>query len=172
MSVVPHEAHPGAAVADRQTASLYARHYTEVYAFCRRRLRNHEEAEDATQITFVKAFRALRGGAEPQHDAAWLFTIAKNVVATHAQSAARIRAVEVVDDVEPAAPAPDAEHVRDLLRAVEELPETPRRAFLMREWQGLEYGEIASALGMERNAVGVMLLRARRRVAEKAICLS
>lgn len=153
---------------DRRTSSLYARHGAEIYAFCRRRLRHHEGAEDATQAVFVRALRALRNGAEPRDDAAWLFAIARNVVATSAVSRARLHAVEVAsnDDAEAAARPPvDPDDVRALLHAVESLPDTPRRVFLLREWRGLEYHEIASELGMERNAVGVTLLRARRRVA-------
>lgn len=156
----------------QRTSTLYARHRTEVYAFCRRRLRDHEAAEDATQAVFVKALRALRNGAEPRDDAAWLFAIAKNVVATSAVSRARLRAVEVAaeEDAEPAARPPvDSDEVQALLHAVEALPDTPRRVLLLREWRGLEYHEIASELGMERNAVGVTLLRARRRVAAAAV---
>lgn len=150
----------------QRTSSLYARHGSEVYVFCRRRLRDHEAAEDATQAIFVRALRALRNGAEPRNDAAWLFAIAKNVVATSAASRARLRAAEVASEAEAAAyPADDADDVRALLHAVESLPDTPRRVLLLREWRGLEYEEIATELGMERNAVGVTLLRARRRVA-------
>lgn len=153
--------------ADRRTSALYARHRTEIYAFCRRRLRQHEAAEDATQIVFVKALRALRNGTTPRDDGAWLFAIARNVVATKADKRARLRAVEIGDvDVDPPERTPvEADDVRALLCAVESLPETPRRALLLREWRGLEYQEIASELGLERNAVGVMLLRARHRVA-------
>jgi RNA polymerase sigma factor (sigma-70 family) len=136
--------------------------------YCQRRLRNREEAEDATQVTFLKALTGLRNGAVPQVENAWLFTIAKRVVLTRLEVTNRLRAIETKAEVDAVAEnrgdALGRAEMDELWKAVEALPETARRAFLMREWQGMQYDEIADALGLDRSHVGVMLHRARRRV--------
>jgi RNA polymerase sigma-70 factor (ECF subfamily) len=171
VSALPDEGKSAAAsglVASQLTA-LYKQYHAEVYAYCRRRLRNREEAEDATQVTFVKAFTAFRRGVVPDTESAWLFTIAKRVVLTRLEVTHRLRALETVTELDhfEAPHAGDRSELHDLQRAVEGLPEASRRAFVMREWQGLQYDEIADELGLERNHVGVILLRARRHVAKQ-----
>jgi len=167
MSALPEDAKSAARkLVDSRLTTLYERYHAEVYLYCRSRLRDPDEAEDATQVTFVKAYAALRRGVIPETETAWLFTIAKRVVLSRLDVTQRLRAVEAtadVDDVE--APAVfDASALDELRAAVEALPENSRRAFVMREWQGMEYGEIADELGVGRSHVGVMLLRARRRI--------
>jgi RNA polymerase sigma factor (sigma-70 family) len=171
VSALPDEGKSAAAsglVASQLTA-LYKQYHAEVYAYCRRRLRNREEAEDATQVTFVKAFTAFRRGVVPDTEAAWLFTIAKRVVLTRLEVTHRLRAVETVTELDhfEAPHASDRSELHDLQRAVEGLPEASRRAFVMREWQGMQYEEIADELGLERSHVGVILLRARRHVVKQ-----
>ena len=50
-------------------------------------------------------------------------------------------------------------------RALESLAERDRQALLMKE-EGLDYGEIAEVIGIEKSSVGTTLSRARRRLAE------
>ena len=65
----------------------------------------------------------------------------------------------VVDELEQARESSDARH------ALETLAERDRQALLMKE-EGLDYGEIAEVLGIEKSSVGTTLSRARRRLAE------
>jgi Sigma-70, region 4 len=55
--------------------------------------------------------------------------------------------------------------VGDLTRGLSAIPERQRRALLLREWQGLSYGEIARELGVSMAAVETLLFRARRSLA-------
>jgi RNA polymerase sigma factor (sigma-70 family) len=171
VSALPDEGKSAAAsrLVASQLTTLYKRYHDDVYAYCRRRLRNKEEAEDATQVTFVKAFAAFRRGVVPDAEAAWLFTIAKRVVLTRLEVTNRLRAVETYSELDhfEAPNATDRSEVHELQRAVEALPDAARRAFVMREWQGLEYEEIADELGLRRSHVGVILLRARRQVTKQ-----
>jgi hypothetical protein len=66
----------GAAAA--RTAEIFERHGATVLGLCRMLLRNEQEAEDASQQTFLAAYRSIRNGVEPRHPAAWLATIARN----------------------------------------------------------------------------------------------
>ena len=55
-------------------AALFAEHGTLIQRICRRLLRDEFEAEDAAQQTFLSAYKALLGGAEPRDGEAWLAT--------------------------------------------------------------------------------------------------
>jgi DNA-directed RNA polymerase specialized sigma subunit, sigma24 homolog len=46
------------------------------------------------------------------------------------------------------------------------MPETQRRAILLREWQGLTYKEISTELGLTQGAVETLIFRARRALAQ------
>ncbi len=58
---------------------LYERHSSRVFGYCLRMLGSREDAEDASQTTFMHAFRALQRGVVPAFETAWLLTIARNV---------------------------------------------------------------------------------------------
>jgi RNA polymerase sigma factor (sigma-70 family) len=153
------------------TQALYERHGRQIYYFCLGRLRNPEEAEDATQSTFLNAFRGLQRGVEPEHESAWLYKIAENVCLTRARSSVRRRRVESPSDFDAAAelvaaPEPDADEIRHLPEALQSMPEQQRHALLLREWQGLSYREIADELDLSQSAVETLLFRARRTLAE------
>ncbi len=65
------------AIAGR-VAALFDEHASMVLGLCRLLLRDHHEAEDAAQQTFVSAYRSLLRGNEPRDDASWLAAIARN----------------------------------------------------------------------------------------------
>ena len=152
------------------TRELYERYAAQVFSFCLNRLGSREEAEDAVQSTFLNAFRGLKRGVVPQAEAAWLFTIAQNVCLSRHRSTRRRGRVESAADFEivqettpaPAAPGDELVGLRDALAG---MPETQRRAILLREWQGLSYREIADELELSQAAVETLIFRARRSLA-------
>jgi RNA polymerase sigma factor (sigma-70 family) len=147
---------------------LYERHSERIFGFCLRRLRTRPEAEDAVQNTFLLAFRALQRGVVPLCEHAWLFKIAENVCLSAHRSNGRRREHELGSDPDAVdaltAGEDKSETARDLERALAALPETQRRALLMREWRGLSYREIATQLGTSVAAVETLIFRARRGV--------
>lgn len=152
------------------TARLYERHSPQVFRYCLRMLRNREDAEDATQTTFMQAFRAHQRGVVPTFETAWLLTIAKNVCHARYRSGKRRAAVELVRDPQDIEElAAGAEQVSGALMGLQEaltrLPEMQRRAFLLREWKGHSYAEIAEELGVTVPAVEALIFRARRALA-------
>jgi len=154
--------------AAERTADLYARHGQRVYSFCRSRLRNPEEAQDAAQTAFLYALGSLRRGVVPRNELAWLLTIADNVCRSSRRTLGR-RLAHVanadVDEIEAAAPSLNAEtreEIAQLRAALEQLPDRQRQAILLREWQGLSYADIAEQLGLSLAAVETLLFRSRR----------
>jgi RNA polymerase sigma factor (sigma-70 family) len=150
-------------------ALLYEHHSERILAFCVRRLRSREEAEDALQQTFLKAFAAMRGGFRPSVERAWLYRIAENVCADRLRANGR-RVRHETKDAEAmleVLPARDAQPIEGLDQALAALTPQQRQALLLREWQGLSYGEIASELRLSHSAVETLLFRARRSLARK-----
>jgi RNA polymerase sigma factor (sigma-70 family) len=152
--------------AHAELAELYSRHRAWLLAYSARRLRNRSDAEDAVQQTFVYAFRSLERGVVPQHERAWLATIADNVCRNMSRRGAA--AHESPGDVEDAAVADErsSTDARDLAATLAKLPPTQRHALVLREWRGLAYREIAAELDLTEPAVETLLFRARRRAAE------
>jgi RNA polymerase sigma factor (sigma-70 family) len=176
MAAVPSEGQAAAvraplAPADELTSRLYVRYRRQIFNFCLHNLGNREEAEDATQSTFLNAFRGLKRGTTPEFETAWLYKIAHNVCLNGRQSSSRRRSIEAAadfDTIQETVPSPqgDTDALFNLTKALEVMPEQQRRALLLREWQGLAYAEIANQMGLSQSAVETLLFRARRSLAQ------
>ena len=77
-----------------RATDLYERFRRPVYRYCRAQLRSTQEAEDALQNTFLRAFTALQDGVSPEFEVAWLYRIAHNVCLSRRLAAARRSRVE------------------------------------------------------------------------------
>jgi RNA polymerase sigma-70 factor, ECF subfamily len=177
MAAVPYEGHAAATPIrlhqseGEATRLLYERHQRKILSFCQHQLGNREEAEDATQITFLNAFRGLKRGTSPEFESAWLYKIAHNVCLTKQRNSYRRRLVEAPSDfelIEEVVPAHEGEtdELFGLTSALRVLPEQQRRALLLREWKGLSYREIADEMRLSQAAVETLLFRARRSLAD------
>jgi RNA polymerase sigma factor (sigma-70 family) len=152
------------------TRELYEQYANQIFRYCLHQLGTREEAEDAVQSTFLNAFRGLRRGVVPELESAWLFKIAHNVCLSRRRSSWRRGRIESPADfelVEELTPAPPRRHdeLIGLQDVLEEMPESQRRAILLREWQGLSYREIAEELDLTQAAVETLIFRARRALA-------
>ena len=164
---------PAVASAEAQTADLYEQYGQDIYRFCSRRLRSHEEAEDAVQNTFLRVYGALRKGIVPEFETAWLYKIAHNVCLSRIAGKTRTSDFETLDDGEILETLGgngnsfgNADELFGLDEALARMPENLRRAILLREWQGLSYAEIAEVLGVSQSAVETLIFRARRHLAQ------
>jgi len=148
-------------------AELFEAHAPLVLGICRGMLRDPDEAEDAAQQTFLSAYANLLGGTKPREPAPWLATIARNECRSRVQRRMREPLPEFVPEAErsdPAFRAAQASDVESLRLALARLPLQQRRAFLLREFTGLSYNELALALGVTQPAVESLLFRARRQL--------
>jgi RNA polymerase sigma-70 factor (ECF subfamily) len=130
-----------------------------LYAFALRLTGSPADAEEITQDTFVRAYRALETYPPARRRSLalrpWLYRIALNATRNRVR---RRRVVTVPLDEARSEPAADAagrpaailersERARTLARLVAELPERYRAAVVLRHVEGLGYREIAAALG-------------------------
>jgi RNA polymerase sigma-70 factor, ECF subfamily len=153
-----------------QAGDLYARFRDRIYGYCLYQLGNAEEAEDALQTTFLYAFRGLRRGVVPVAEGPWLFAIAKNACLERHRSRRR-RRPEILSDPQvletgAAAVERNGDDGLRLQQALGHLPEQQRVAFVLREWRGLSYREIAAEMDVSLSAVETLIFRARRMLAQ------
>lgn len=151
--------------------ALFERYRPRVLAFCRSRTRNLSDAEDATQTTFMYALTGLSRGVVPEFELSWLLRIAENVCHSQRRRAHRryerdelpvdLATTHVGD------PALVTERRETITVALRELPESQRRALVLREWRGLSYHDIAAELQTSHAAVETLLFRARHSVAAR-----
>jgi RNA polymerase sigma-70 factor (ECF subfamily) len=119
----------------------------------------------------MNALRGLQRGIVPELESAWLFKIAHNVCLSRHRSSWRRGKVESPNNFEVlqevvAGPDHAADELIRLQDVLEGMPETQRRAILLREWQGLTYKEISTELGLTQGAVETLIFRARRALAQ------
>ena len=150
---------------------LFRTYHATLVRYLTRRLGDRDWAEEVAQETFVRAMRQ----ETIVNERSWVFAVAHNLVRDGARRDARNRrhlallAAEQHDDEttsEPAdLPLERAQEAMLARRALEALGERDRHALLLKE-EGLDYGEIADVLKIEKSSVGTTLSRARKRLAE------
>jgi RNA polymerase sigma-70 factor (ECF subfamily) len=147
-------------------------HHAEIYRYLRRVTFWSAEAEDLSQETFLRAFRAYRGLQPDANVRAWLFAIATNLFRNSLRSAKRRRAAHDVvkgrgrehdgDGPEGAARFNEA---RATVEAVmDRLPSRQRAAFVMRKVHELSYEEIATSLGCSVDTARAHVFQAFRKI--------
>ena len=144
-------------------------------------LRNREDAEDAVQSAYLKAFAAIRSFAGRSSLSTWLTRIVTNNALAHARSARRRRSlleeseVPILDDYREMlmrgsmSVSPEQAVARGQIRqivvdAIRQLPAPFRTVFVLRQIEELEVGEVAERLGIPAATVKTRHLRARRRL--------
>lgn len=154
---------------------FYRRHVDAVQRFVARRVDDPYLVADLTADVFVAAIESARSYRRSRGEpVAWLFGIARNVVAgerrrnaKELRTAARIRGRELVDEDDLAAlhERIDRESAaRDLFHDLARLPAGERSVLELVALDGLSAGEAGQALGIGPVAARVRLHRARRRM--------
>jgi RNA polymerase sigma-70 factor (ECF subfamily) len=150
---------------DRESfAPLYGRYLEEIGRFCYVRLRDEEAARDATQQVFAQALAGLTRYRESGQFRAWLYTIARHVLANHFRERRPTVALEVTGERVDPASSPEETATAALgslaLRsAVASLPDDQRMAIELR-LAGLTGLEIAAAMGRSHAVARKLQLRA------------
>ena len=152
--------------AEVEASAFYEQHRQRVYRFCLSRLGDREDAHDAVQDTYSKAWLALRDGCVVREPLPWLLTIARNVCASRYRArSARPVETPLFEETLAAVTPLRRDEIADLPAALRALPEEQRRAFVLRELRGCSYEEICDTMGTSQASVAALLHRARRSVA-------
>src|SRR5919106_653339 len=103
---------------DEAFERLYRQYVKDVYHYALALLRNPADAEDATQTTFMNAYRAFRQGEEIRKPQNWLIKIAHNVARSrYSRMARRVKEVPLDDHLEQLAlPDDERPEIESVLR--------------------------------------------------------
>jgi RNA polymerase sigma factor (sigma-70 family) len=151
-------------------AAVYDEHIGRVYGFYAYWLRSRPDAEDLTQQTFERAFRAWRSyDAERASVATWLLAIARNLLVDHFRATNDDRKVRSLEGVlvERIAAAPDEYEIGldpALERALARLGEREQELIALRYGGDLSGPEIASLTGLQLANVHQILARSLRKL--------
>ncbi len=150
-----------------EVEAAFGRHGPELGRFLRRRLADSHLAGDLVQDTFVRVIE--RPDIRVADWRAYLFTIARNLLANHVKQESRRRTEPVPHEwmADIAADAPSPEDAADarlqldrLRRIVDALPPRTRDIFVLNRVDGLSHAEVAQRLGISESSVQKHLAQA------------
>lgn len=163
-------------------AEIYEQYVATVFRFVYARTSNHALAEDLTSETFLRALRGIgRFTWQGRDPAAWLLTIARNLITDHYKSARYQleRATPEMRDAERADsdPAGDPEtaamtrisHAR-LYAALAELTADQRECLILRFLLNRSIADTAALMGKEPGAIKALQFRAMRSLHQRLPC--
>jgi RNA polymerase sigma-70 factor, ECF subfamily len=148
---------------------------TPVFNLCHRMLGNIEEAEDAAQETFLRAYRNMRGYDLQRSFSTWLLSIAAHYCIDQIRRR-RLSFLSFEDlphyDPPDLEPGPESsffnnEDQQQVQRLLSSLSPQDRAAVVMRYWYDFSYEEIGESLSLTVSAVKSRLHRSRRLLADQ-----
>jgi RNA polymerase sigma-70 factor, ECF subfamily len=153
--------------------ALVERYQTPIYRVALRLLGNVGDAEDATQETFLAAWRALLGFRAESTVSTWLYRIVTNRCLNTIRARPAQQAQPYSDEMASFAHSPEqaaeqAEQLVAVKRAILELTAEQRTALVLREVEGLSYDQIAEVLETTVPAIKGRVHRARLELVERA----
>jgi RNA polymerase sigma factor (sigma-70 family) len=152
--------------------TIVGAHHGEIYRYLRRVTSRPTEAEDLSQETFLRAYRAYRTLSPDANVRAWLFAIATNLSRNHFRSEKRRRVAHQAVSVE--SREADLEGPEDEARfgeaqtlvesTVQSLPLKQRLAFIMRKIHDLDYEAIGRSLDCSDESARAHVFQALRKI--------
>ncbi len=179
--VIPHEMTDDAADVRRVLsgdvdayAALVDRYYDQCARYAVRMLGNRDDAEDALQATFLRAYRALGKYQERDKFSAWLYRILVNQCRSLAARRSQRERVFVREEAlllnatdERASPGWSGENEEFVQRVLSELDPLLREAFLLKYIEELSYEEMSALTGVGVSALKMRVKRASDRLRER-----
>jgi RNA polymerase sigma-70 factor (ECF subfamily) len=154
--------------------SIYTRFESRVHHLCRRMLNDRDDAAEASQETFLRVYQGLGHFSGQYKLGAWITRIATNVCLDQIRTRQRkpidatpIEALEIDPPVGAIEDGPEEtvmrlSETRRVRRVLGELPPMHRAAIVLRDFEGLTYGEIADILEITDCQVKALIHRARQ----------
>jgi RNA polymerase sigma-70 factor (ECF subfamily) len=162
----------GRVMAEDAFEAVVGAHHAEIRRYLLRITARASDADDLSQETFLRAFRAYRALPAGANVRAWLFTIATNLGRNHFRGQSRRRRAYAAVAMEMPMSAPEradgrviAEEARARIeQVVNGLPEKQRLAFIMRKLHELDYPEIGTSLRCSEESARAHVFQALRKI--------
>jgi RNA polymerase sigma-70 factor (ECF subfamily) len=160
------------AAAIRAFDILYREYYVRVFGLCRRLLNSATLAEDATQETFMRAYKNFSRYDNQQPFWQWIASVANHYCIDVLRQRQRTQKLfdteqDEVEQIESPGPHGVAELIRgedqeSLNAALQTMPDKYRVPLVLLYFSEMSYDQIAQELELTRSHVGVLLLRAKQ----------
>ncbi len=161
-------------------SKLQKKYYRNIRAIIRKMIRNENDADDLTQETFIKAYKALSSYDSKYLFSSWLMRIASN----NCIDFLRKRKIETIsysqslqksddddlffqipsNELNPYEKIESTEQRNIIFSLIEQLPQNYRQIILLRFQQELDYNEIAKILNIPIGTVKATLFRAKKMI--------
>jgi RNA polymerase sigma factor (sigma-70 family) len=152
-------------------AALVRRHAPMVWSTCRRILRDHHDAEDAFQATFLVFVRKAASIASPELLANWLYGVAQQTALKARATTAKRRMRERQVTEMPESVAREQDKWNDLQPLLDQelsrLSDKYRAAIVLCDLEGKTRKEAARQLGVPEGTVAARLARGRKMLAQR-----
>jgi RNA polymerase sigma-70 factor (ECF subfamily) len=162
---------PLAAGVVQEICALYEKDAPGMLRYAARVARNQEAAQDAVQEAFLRLFIARSAGQQIRQPRAWLFRVLHNHVLDQERAGSRNDiGLDSLRNTPGPGRTPETDYGR--IEALERALGTtlsPREVECVRlRAEGLQYDEIAEALGLRPGTVGALLTRAHKKMRQAA----
>ncbi len=145
---------------------LYQRYAHRIHAYCYRILSNTEDAEDAFQETFLRFHKTVKAGGAMTNVSGLIFTIARNLCINLKKKNTRWASDDIEDHT--LSSRDDAYDQKELLNLIktslELINPDYREAFILREYNGFSYEEIARMLEISVPTAKIRVFRAKEKI--------
>ncbi|WP_433251644.1 RNA polymerase sigma factor [Streptosporangium sp. CA-135522] len=147
--------------------AVYRETYGQITAYAARRCDSPQDAADVVAETFTVAWRRMDELPAGEEATPWLYGVARRVLANHRRGEVRRQARSIELDAEMAdlyGESPDSGvELKAITQVFRTLTDDDRELLSLVAWEGLDREQIATTLGLSRNAVRIRLHRARKR---------
>ena len=155
-------------------AHIVEKYKKPAYFLALRLVGNSDDAHDLSQEAFIKAYKALKSFKLDCDFKVWFFQILRNTCISHLRSMKRRRTEELDDsrqmildeDANPEDNTKRNETRAALWKAINELTPVRKEAFLLREFEGFSYSDIARITGATIEQVKSRIHYARNKLIE------
>jgi RNA polymerase sigma-70 factor (ECF subfamily) len=160
---------------------LLARYKNPVYHFALRLCRSPHEAQDIAQEVFLKVHQYRLSYVPTAKFSTWIFTICHNACISSLRKSKWLvfwprqkdDPDELIDYESPQSSAREIAVANDIASIVKEniqsLPFLQKEALVLREYENMDYAEIAKILGKPLGTVKILIYRARQTLKEKLL---
>ncbi|MEP7080901.1 MAG: RNA polymerase sigma factor [Ginsengibacter sp.] len=140
-------------------------------------VQNFEDAEDLSQEVFIKVFESITSFKEEAKFSTWLYRITVSKCLDHLRSKKSRKRfaflkslyggdnemiIDPPDFFHPGVKMENKENAARLFKALDQLPDTQKVAFVLNKIEGLRYDEVAEVLDLSSSAVDGLLQRAKK----------
>ena len=154
-------------------AQIVQFHQDRIYNLCRYMLKNRQDAEDAAQETFLKAYKKLKNFKPESSLYTWLYRIGVNTCLDHKKKLRPepIQDQFMVENLATAEPSPATRYEskeigQSIQSALYQLSKNSRLVLVLKEIEGLSYEEISEVLDLPLGTIKSRISRAREEVCQ------